>query len=569
MRYIYAIAACFTLFIFYTLIGSVLGWKSGGGAIPMGIFSIFLIFTWIAITKKNDRKWKLISQIEAEKNSLYGVKNWLAVFAFSIFLSPIYELATINTEAQKAGISLSQFFSLDVPVVNFLKLVIALEIFMSGIILWLLYSKHPKFRLVSSCILLSVWPVIALIGMANKFPEIGQVLTMSLFPWIAYCVLWITYLQRSKRVRVTFEHCILSAREGDINKNDYVDDDFYKAAYEETSSGQIEPVAWAKAFANSEGNQDKAKALYIKNRVEQLTKLAAGKHQDNPVEINLYQSEIGALSHKKQIKSNAIVAIVVLVVIGLLIYQLNKPSIKTPSPSDSKFSEENNKKILEPESFELSEQQYYEESQKFLNDKDWNQLEIHCLKWIDKYPNSPNIFNAWNLLGIAYFNNIRYDESINAYQKALGFLPNNKVILDNLEKSKIYKENELLAQQAKKYFDNEEWFALEKYCLSWTNKYQDNPLAWNYLGIAYYNNKKLEKSLKAYKKALEYVPGNQGVIENMELVNYAIQNQKHTGPIASDKNKNNSSSTPSSKPCIYKQTMSNEEMQACGIYIRE
>lgn len=110
MRYAYAIVACITLFVFYAIIGSVLGWKSGGGAIPMAIFCGVLIVTWSAIIKNNDRKWKLISQTEAEKNSLYGVKNWLAVFAFSIVLSPIHELATVNTEAQKAGISLGQFF---------------------------------------------------------------------------------------------------------------------------------------------------------------------------------------------------------------------------------------------------------------------------------------------------------------------------------------------------------------------------------------------------------------------------------------------------------------------------
>lgn len=55
MRYIYAIAACFALFILYALIGAMLGWKHGGGAIPM-IFFRCVGWKVEAITKKGDEK---------------------------------------------------------------------------------------------------------------------------------------------------------------------------------------------------------------------------------------------------------------------------------------------------------------------------------------------------------------------------------------------------------------------------------------------------------------------------------------------------------------------------------
>ncbi len=50
MRYVYAIAACIGLFIVYAVIGGIMGWKHGGGAIPMILFFTAILWTWRAIT---------------------------------------------------------------------------------------------------------------------------------------------------------------------------------------------------------------------------------------------------------------------------------------------------------------------------------------------------------------------------------------------------------------------------------------------------------------------------------------------------------------------------------------
>ncbi|MFH1883627.1 MAG: hypothetical protein ABIL62_13075 [Planctomycetota bacterium] len=47
-------------------------------------------------------------------------------------------------------------------------------------------------------------------------------------------------------------------------------DDLYTKAYEEMNSERFDSASWAKALANAAGEQGKAKALYIKYRVEQL-----------------------------------------------------------------------------------------------------------------------------------------------------------------------------------------------------------------------------------------------------------------------------------------------------------
>ena len=70
-------------------------------------------------------------------------------------------------------------------------------------------------------------------------------------------------------------------------------DKFYKVAYDEitVNSNRADPILWAKAFAFAEGNQDKAKALYIKYRVEQLSDLEKNKaNEGEKFDINKRQS---------------------------------------------------------------------------------------------------------------------------------------------------------------------------------------------------------------------------------------------------------------------------------------
>jgi hypothetical protein len=62
-------------------------------------------------------------------------------------------------------------------------------------------------------------------------------------------------------------------RLGGIPDSSAGSDSHYVAAYQEATVGNPDPVAWAKAFAHAEGNQEKARALYVKYRVDQLKRL--------------------------------------------------------------------------------------------------------------------------------------------------------------------------------------------------------------------------------------------------------------------------------------------------------
>ena len=52
--------------------------------------------------------------------------------------------------------------------------------------------------------------------------------------------------------------------------------EIYRVVASELKNDEIDSVLWVKAFAESEGNRDKAKALYIKYRVNDI-KIAAGQ----------------------------------------------------------------------------------------------------------------------------------------------------------------------------------------------------------------------------------------------------------------------------------------------------
>lgn len=55
MKYALALAACFGIFVAYVVLAAVIGWKNGGGMIPMLILVAALIGTWRAIIKKDSR----------------------------------------------------------------------------------------------------------------------------------------------------------------------------------------------------------------------------------------------------------------------------------------------------------------------------------------------------------------------------------------------------------------------------------------------------------------------------------------------------------------------------------
>ena len=57
--------------------------------------------------------WKVIPLTEAAAHPLYGVKNWLAVFAFGVLMVPLREFSELNRTAHDMGMTMSQLLALN------------------------------------------------------------------------------------------------------------------------------------------------------------------------------------------------------------------------------------------------------------------------------------------------------------------------------------------------------------------------------------------------------------------------------------------------------------------------
>ena len=260
---------------------------------------------------------------------LYGVKNWLAVFAIGGLLGGMRELGDLNGEAHKVGLTITEFLAVDHPATSFAKFSLWLNVGIASVIYWTLFTKNLKFRLIASSLLISYWPMTALLGIAFPFEGLGGVLALSIFPWAISCGVWVTYLNRSKRVRVTFENEILveflegvlipasepsknrvrskpqnkyalSADQrdasdipiavpqlrhrpttADANPEAGIEDAIWAAAMKEIEDGSRRPGLWAKCYSEANGQESGAKAAYIRVRFEELKQEQLGRQESS------------------------------------------------------------------------------------------------------------------------------------------------------------------------------------------------------------------------------------------------------------------------------------------------
>jgi hypothetical protein len=191
--------------------------------------------------------------------------------------------------------------------IRFLGVYAAVFAFAGLAVLALFILKSPNFRIAAISLMLVPWPVLAAIYY-NSVPE-TLILGGSAI-WLLTIVIWVTYLQRSRRVRVTFEHCIVGeppegrAEPGHISQHfaangaagqraaagvmtqkfDVINsgcdnanptdgdpaEDCWAQALQEYESDRKKPGLWARAYAEAEGDEAASKAHYLKLRATQL-----------------------------------------------------------------------------------------------------------------------------------------------------------------------------------------------------------------------------------------------------------------------------------------------------------
>ena len=268
------------------------------------------------------KKWQSISIDEAKQHALYGVKGWLAVFCVGTFLGLSLTLAAVMRQANQLGLTMSQFLEIEPILGAYVTWEIALAVVTALVLAWLLFTKHRSFRVVATGITLSFWPISAVLAYwtsAIQFEEVSSSLAMALFRWLVACAIWVTYLQRSHRVRVTFENTVLTTQvdaapppppqpaplpqtrptstvvntspsfkpvpqsikptitapmpvplQQTITVAEDAIEDIWAKALAEYQGSDRKPGLWAKCFAEADGNEALAQATYLKTRAAQL-----------------------------------------------------------------------------------------------------------------------------------------------------------------------------------------------------------------------------------------------------------------------------------------------------------
>jgi len=282
--------------------------------------------SWPPIHRK--MLWAKVTIEEARKHRKYGIKNGLIVLIFYLILSPLVVWGSLNKQLWEAGVTHDEFFTLsDSAAMVVFQLLISLV--MAGIVLWAMFTKQPKFRSISTTVFASYFPIFFLLVLIFPNEAMGQNIAQGLMHWVIYGGLWVLYLQRSQRVRVTFEHTIRTPRPDQVEPTDdsthaphptasQIDIEMPTALASEASSQAPEPITvpssptnlllapvrtisgglppavadedeflwsqalteldgsdrknglWAQCYAAHNGHEPAARADYLKTRVGQL-----------------------------------------------------------------------------------------------------------------------------------------------------------------------------------------------------------------------------------------------------------------------------------------------------------
>lgn len=241
--------------------------------------------------------WKIVDKEEAQQHPLYGIGGWLLVFALGLVLGSLYTLGTVAQIANALGTDFGGMTSSDHPLAEFGLVIAFVQLAGTAAIFTLLVLKHSSFRVVSSLVMLLSWPVIALLGFLNPFPGLGSIVAQGSLSWLLTCAVWVTYLQRSARVRVTFEHCVRaegSAIKGEVAGSHNTlgksgpPDECWAEALKEFEGGDRRQGLWARTYAEANGNESIAKASYLAARAQELF---AQRQAVNPTQPSIKATE--------------------------------------------------------------------------------------------------------------------------------------------------------------------------------------------------------------------------------------------------------------------------------------
>lgn len=268
-------------------------------------------------------EWQKIPESKALNHTLYGIRGWLIVFVIGTVVGTLHNFIPVNMLAMELN---KNIFDIINSLPRAIKIMVYYDLLTNIIILWMMFDKYSKFRIVTSWLIagkLVIWIVI----LQSNSENLGLVVRDAGMAIISI-IIWLSYLNKSERVRVTYEHQIklirgqssnvpainqgpsisnpknkavfsnginnmlgkvrVSSKEAQpektstvtktipddksMNKDQNLDSDelYYKIAWQELQVKSMDAAVWSRAYAENDGDNKKTCAAYIRLRVYQL-----------------------------------------------------------------------------------------------------------------------------------------------------------------------------------------------------------------------------------------------------------------------------------------------------------
>ncbi len=226
-------------------------------------------------------KWVQVSLKQAEQHRLYGIKGWLLVFLVASLLGFVLFLSQTVSGVAGAKLNWETLSRANPNAANFLLFSGIINLAVVLAIFTLAFEKHKAFRLVSIFLLAGGFPVQYILSLVFPFTGAGAALGQDAIGWLLASAIWISYLQLSRRVRVTFENTIrsdelvqsgvsVSAQYSSASSSSPSSDD-WASALDEYESDKRDKGLWAKLYAENNGDEAKTKAGYLSIRAARLS----------------------------------------------------------------------------------------------------------------------------------------------------------------------------------------------------------------------------------------------------------------------------------------------------------
>lgn len=258
-------------------------------------------------------KWRVISAEQAKAHPLHGVGGWLFLLvAGMMVLGPLLGAGRIgaefaSAERQYPALPSSDEWNAFKSATWWTFLAIAALSFYGGWGLakgngWSVVKRAQAILWISGPVgSLVISVLVPLVTFGNSNVGDAQFVGALLASVIAAAV-WTAYLSRSKRVRITFAHCVLVEPANSDDKSEVLEmgsktpqyssspsnavpissqqdttmaanleEEFWAKALAEYESNARRPGLYARAFSQAQGNEAVAKASYLKQRVEEFS----------------------------------------------------------------------------------------------------------------------------------------------------------------------------------------------------------------------------------------------------------------------------------------------------------